>query len=531
MTPQRSSRRAKTLRSTTSTVSASAPSDSRPSSAAPESLLSDIERATVEIVDRKIKLPPALPLRPYQQRWIDDPSRFKLAVKSARIGYSFATALEAILDCLGHPNTTWTVLSASKAQSVEFVETCQKLIEVMGGSSRLAADEDFVDFIGRIEAIQQRVTLPNGARIIALPANPRTARGYPGNAILDEFGHHEDSYAIWAAIIRQTALGHKVRVLSTPNGEQGKFFDLANDLGLIDGVRPAVLPVRKGPWSGHWVDVYMAVAEGCPINIEEMRAGIGDEDTWNQEFCCVFLKAMGAWLTLDLLALCEDEGASIDLPGYDKATGKFDPSLFRARGPLFAGIDVGRDHDATCLWLDEKIGDIYWTRAVIWLYAMPFPKQAEILNPIVNMTARTAIDKTGMGVGLFDLLNLKNEGRLMGVSFSGSNDNGVRMKTDLAIRIKKKFEQRKSRIPYTPQIRTELMSIKREATASGVSFDAPRIEVDTAVAGGAKKKKFAHADAFWAKALADFAAETAPIELGMTLPEQPSAYAQSKGIL
>jgi phage FluMu gp28-like protein len=63
--------------------------------------------------------------------------------------------------------------------------------------------------------------------MLALPANPRTARGYPGNAILDEFGHHEDSYAIWAAVARQVALGHKLRVLSTPNGEQGKFFDLA----------------------------------------------------------------------------------------------------------------------------------------------------------------------------------------------------------------------------------------------------------------------------------------------------------------
>ena len=44
--------------------------------------------------------PPVLPLRPYQQRWIDDSSRFKIAVKSARIGFSFATALEAVLDCL-----------------------------------------------------------------------------------------------------------------------------------------------------------------------------------------------------------------------------------------------------------------------------------------------------------------------------------------------------------------------------------------------------------------------------------------------
>jgi len=92
-----------------------------------------------------------------------------------------------------------------------------------------------------------------------------------------------------------------------------------------------------------------------------------------------------------------------------------------------------------------------------------------------------------MGVGLFDLLNLENEGRLMGVSFGGSNDDGVKMKTDLAIRIKKRLEQQRSRISYDPQIRAELQAIKRQATASGVTFDAPRIEVDTAVAGASRK--------------------------------------------
>jgi phage FluMu gp28-like protein len=469
----------------------------------------------------EIKFPPVIQLRPYQQRWVDDHTRFKCAVKSARIGFSYATGLEAIFDCLEHANATWTVLSASKAQSTEFIETCQKNLELMGGTARMYADEDFIDVFGRIEGIQQRITFPNGSRIIALPANPRTARGYPGNAILDEFAHHEDSYAIFAAVFRQVALGHKLRVLSTPNGEQGKFHDIARQLGLDLGVAPSQLPVKVDGWSGHWVDVHLAVAEGCPINIEEMRRGLNDDDTWNQEFCCIFLKSTGAWLTLDLISACEDAGATIDLP----------PD-FHPRGSLYSGIDVGRDHDATCLWLDEKIGDVAWTRAVIKLHAMSFPEQCKRLNPIVRMTSRSAIDKTGMGVGLFDLLNLENEGRLMGVSFGGSNDDGVKMKTDLAIRIKKRLEQQRSRLPYDLQIRAELQAIKRQATPSGVTFDAPRIEVDTAVAGGVKKKLFAHADAFWAKALADLAGDGGACLLsGVQTPDTPTSYSQMKGYL
>ncbi len=474
----------------------------------------------IEVLDSQIKLPAVLQMRPYQQRWIDDDTRFKCAVKSARIGYSFATAYRRVEMSMRVPGRTTTVLSASKAQSVEFVETAAKLCQLMGGTAQMIADEDFVDALGRIEAIQSKITFPNGSRIIALPANPRTARGYPGDAVLDEFAHHEDSYAIFAAVFRQVALGNSLEVLSTPNGEQGKFFDIARNLGLDLGAAPAELPVKKDGWSGHWVDVYRAVAEGCPINIEEMRRGLNDDDTWNQEFCCVFLKSTGAWLTLDLIAACEDAGATIDLP----------PD-FHPRGPLHAGIDVGRDHDATCLWLDEKIGDVAWTRAIVKLHAMPFPEQNKRLNPIVRMTTRLAIDKTGMGVGLFDLLNLENEGRLMGVSFSGSNDNGVKMKTDLAIRIKKRMEQQRSRIPYDPQIRTELQAIKRQATASGVTFDAPRVEVDTAVAGGVKKKLFAHADAFWAKALADLAADSGTCGLGLHTAQTESTASQLKGFL
>jgi phage FluMu gp28-like protein len=484
-------------------------------------------------------LPAVLQLRPYQQRWIDDESRFKLAVKSARIGYSYATGLEAIFDCLQHPKSTWTILSASKPQSVEFVQTCKDNIELMGATAKLYEDEDFVDnlvdTLGAIEGIVQRIMFPNGSRIIALPANARTARGYPGNAVLDEFAHHEDSYAIWAAVIRQTALDNsKLRVLSTPNGEQGKFFDLATRLKLTDGVAPDPNPVHDGPWTGHWIDVYQAVAEGCPINIAEMKSGVDDQETWDQEFCCAFLKSSGAWLPMELVAPWEDDGCTMELL----------PS-FHARGPLFGGIDVSRFRDATVMWIDEQIGDVFWTRMVLYIYNTSFPEQYRKLDPFVRMCDRVAIDATGMGIALYDLLNLTNEGRVVGINFGGTNapvkqdrspnstkeatTQSVRMKVDLAMRIKKKLEQGKTRLPRNSQVRAELMAVKKEATATGVTFDAPRIEVDSAVAGGGKKKRYAHADAFWAKALADWAADSGRGELGMTKASTPSSMSMMKG--
>ncbi len=474
----------------------------------------------IEVLDTEIRMPAVLQMRPYQQRWIDDDARFKFMVKSARIGISFATGYRRDEIAMRIPNRTTTVLSASKAQSVEFVETAAKLCQLMGGTAQHWANEDFIDSLGRIEAIQSRISFPNGSRIIALPANPRTARGYPGDAVLDEFAHHEDSYSIFAAVFRQVALGNSLEVFSTGNGEQGKFYDIARNLGLEMGVAPEQLPVEKDGWSGHWVDVYKAVAEGCPIDIEGMRRGLNDDDTWNQEFCCAFLKATGAWLTFDLITACESDEATIELP----------PG-FQPRGPMYLGIDVGHDRDATTAWLDEKLGDVTITRAVIWLYAMKFQEQAKRLEPLLRLASRGAIDKTGMGVGLYDLLDEMAPGKILGVNFAGTNDNGVKMKTDLAVRIKKNFEKMRTRIPYSPQVRTELQSIKRQATSTGVTFDAPRIEVDTAVAGGVKRKIFAHADAFWAKALADLAADTGVIALDIEPGAKGTSYAQLKGYL
>lgn len=438
---------------------------------------------------------------------------------------------------------TCTVLSASKPQSVEFVETVQKNIQLIGQTAQLY-EEAFVDIEGESSFTQSRIQLPNGSRFIALAANPRTARGYPGDAVLDEFGHHEESYSIWAAITRQTALGNEIDVLSTPNGEQGKYFDLAKELGLTDGAAPVPNPKRLRTWSAHWVDVHLAVAEGCPIDIEQMQDRIKDPETFAQEFLCQFLKSQGAWLPLELVAAAEDDSATMEWPaGYV-------PS-----GRLSLGIDVGREGDRTIAWLDEEVGDIAWTRMVMRIHGVPFftrdgeqklNDQAHKLLPWVQIADRTAMDSTGIGLGLFEFLASKVPGRVMGVNFGGSvpvgenvpvsysnkNTGNVKIKTDLAVRLKQRMEQHKNRIPRDPQIRQELMAIKKEYTGNAIKFDAPRIEVDTAVAGGKRKKVFAHADSFWAKALAELAAEGAPAAFGAAVAAQDDWYSnQQRGIM
>src|SRR5208337_1134028 len=133
----------------------------------------------------------------------------------------------------------------------------------------------------------------------ALPANPDTARGYSGNVTLDEFAFHADAEKIYAALYPSITRGYQLEVISTPNGTQGKFYELAKAAGLIgrdsgfgvgvSGPEPRTPNPEPRHWSSHWVDIYDAVRQGLKIDLPLLRAGCEDESAWQQEFCCQFI--------------------------------------------------------------------------------------------------------------------------------------------------------------------------------------------------------------------------------------------------
>lgn len=182
-------------------------------------------------------------LRPYQMRWVSDPARFAIAVKSAQIGYSTASAAWAVARCLRNPRRIVIFLSRSERQALELGEKAKAWVDGFKGVA--AVWEPNRPFNGT-STLQHEVRFDNGSRIIVLAANPDTARGYTGDVVLDEFAFHKDSQAIFTAVYRQVSLGYAMRILSTPNGQQGKFYELCKSLGLDSGLRPVNQPVMAG---------------------------------------------------------------------------------------------------------------------------------------------------------------------------------------------------------------------------------------------------------------------------------------------
>jgi len=340
---------------------------------------------------------------------------------------------------------------------------------------------------------QHTAKFPNGSRIIALPANPDTARGYTGDVLLDEFALHRDSKAIWAAMFTRVTRGHKLRVISTYKGTENKFYELGKMLGLVapsEYWEPPALPVQVGEWSGHFTTIHMAVADGLTVDPLKLRTALNDDDIWMQDYCCVPIDGAAAFISDELVQSCESPDATIDFSGA-------------ADGDLYAGGDIGRRKDLTTFWIDARVGNHLITRGVITLDRQPFSEQKKVARAIAPLVRRFCVDSTGIGAMLAEELHSEFPW-VEPVTFTAP------VKERMAVELKAAMEAGEILIPENAKIRRAFAAVKRFVGSTGViRFDAARTEAG-------------HADEFWACALAKAAASNrgyVPVSEGGTVGE------------
>src|SRR5687768_16712301 len=172
-----------------------------------------------------------LGLLSYQSAFAANSSRFKIGLWARQTGKDHTATAEAVLDCLHNPGTTWIIVAASERQALESLIKAKE----WDNSLQFRIDEynetpaNVPYSIARTASTE--IKWSNGSRLIALPANPSTIRGYSANLILTEFAFHENPDAIWRAIypaISNPLRGgtKKLRIISTPNGLNNKFAHL-----------------------------------------------------------------------------------------------------------------------------------------------------------------------------------------------------------------------------------------------------------------------------------------------------------------
>lgn len=417
----------------------------------------------------------AITLYPYQRRWLANRSRFKAGMFARQTGKTFTTTLEIVDDCLdaeaNDRRTRWVILSRGERQAKEAMDEGVKR-HLQAYSLGFEALES--DWTGESGATYRalEVELPGGSRITALPANPDTARGFSANVFLDEFAFHQDSRKIWRALFPVISNGFKLRVVSTPNGKNNKFYDL--------------ITASDSAWYRQTVDIYEAVRDGLPRDIEQLRSALADEDSWAQEFELQWLDEASAWLAYDLISSVEDSAAG-------------DPGRY-AGGPCFIGNDIAARKDLWVAWVLEQVGDVLWTREIRTLKRAKFAEHDAVLDELVGRyrVVRIGMDQTGMGEKpVEDAKRRYGEHRVDGVQFNSAT------KLMLATAGKSAFEDRKIRIPMGDAVlRADLHKLKKTTSPSG----APRFVAESDSGG--------HADRAWSCFLAAHAAtgDWIPIE-------------------
>ncbi|MBI4719249.1 MAG: hypothetical protein HY763_15740 [Planctomycetes bacterium] len=413
---------------------------------------------------------PIIELPPYQRADVECEARFRWNCWARQTGKSFTKSLRRILRGLARRRTQ-LFLSAGERQCRELMLKARQHCEAL----KIAADWHDEGWFGDLSMRQLEITLPGGVRIVGLPANPLTVRGYTGDVLLDEFAMHTADREIWAAML-PTVLRHdaEVDIASTPRGKSNVFYDLqGNDR-----------------FSKSYLTLPQATAQGLRADAEEIRRALGDEQLYRQEFLCEFLDGSTAFLTYGQIAACVDGELRLCASPAE---------LVGVPGRLFAGVDVGRLHDLTVIWVLAAQGPVLTTAAVFDMAEAPFREQFDRLAAVLRnrRVVRCCMDAGGLGMQLAEqTVERFGAHRVEAVAFTPA------MKSRIAAGLRLAVEEQRIRIPDDQGIRNDWHSVERAYTASGqLRIAAPR------TAGG-------HADRFWAAALAVHAAEDdgGPIE-------------------
>lgn len=357
---------------------------------------------------------PVIQFREYQRPVFEDNTTGVLVLHwSRQIGKSFTLAAWAVDRLLTRPGRLVTVLSNSKDNGAEFALKCREVLNLLGVAKEsvgLSMTDDTVEYSDMRFEVSVKVKGRIG-RIKVLAANPRTARGFSGDLILDEFAFHEDSAAIWEAAepILSSNPDFLCRVASTGNGTSNMFYRMATEGHF------KVSRVRRSDAWRMGVKIYDSRTRE-PITPDEARAQALDKAAYDQNYECAFASESGSLLTHDMISAASLGDSCVFFDNL--------PAVFLDKLPavaeIYGGLDVACTRDFSVLTLFRKEGSSLTGIATVRIHGARLPAQKAVLRPILANARlqRLAIDSSGIGLGLFQDLEDEFPGKVMGVNFA-----------------------------------------------------------------------------------------------------------------
>lgn len=315
-----------------------------------------------------------------------------------------------------------------------------------------------------LEEMKTSIRFEGGGEIRSLPNSANTVRGFTADLIiLDEMAHflNGTDVEIMKAIAPSLSRGGELWLVSTPNGEQGLYYEYSEK--------------RK---DYNKIIVHWSECEDLKNNEAELRRLCPDPLTFAQEYDNKFLGNVETEFPWNLLHACTNPDIQ-----YENPIQSFN---------VFVGVDIGRKVDQTATIGVSKPDKIWRVVYKNIMEGTAYKAQEHFLNSLISTyrLVRMNIDESGIGSMIAENLRDRNSGLVFGYQFTNE------LKQKLVVNIKRLLVNKLIELPDDAQLLNSLHSIKRQySTAGNIRFDADRTE------------ETGHADTAWALMLAVFESE------------------------
>jgi hypothetical protein len=311
-------------------------------------------------------------------------------VASRQLGKSETICRYSLAYALAVPSQLILIVSGGARQAKEILKRIKRIIK----SNPIK--------IGLETANSTEVELFNGSRIISLPNNPDTVRGYPAHFLfVDELDSIWDFIEFKAALFPSVSrVGGRIVCSGTFKGKKQLYSLYAGEDGKPETKWPStVLPVWVNP----------------PADIGQQEHDL-PPSIFAQEFECVPFDAAGTLFPFEMYDACiPRNSAGLAVIDYSDRTvlkdaiyfGGWDPAKL-SDGSVFTGLELPANaHKKRVRTLEDYSGLDYHTQA----------KEIRGLHDLFHYF-KVKMDRTGVGEGPLELLQKQIGSRCEGVTFT-----------------------------------------------------------------------------------------------------------------
>ncbi|MEM3737539.1 MAG: terminase family protein [Candidatus Bathyarchaeia archaeon] len=377
----------------------------------------------------------------YQRKFLEDNSKRVVLKWSRQSGKSTCLALKALWFAVCHTPTTTLIVSPSLRQSINLRDIVTRLIERIPHDARRLIVK---------RALRTTIYLWEGSRIVALPANPDTLRGYTAHMILvDEADFFRDPEGIFYGTLHPmlTSTDGWLIVSSTPWSTKGFYYRVCGE---------------NSGYSRHFANWRDAVAAGVAKEsiVEEARKSSPPE-VFRREYECEFVEDVNVFLSSDLIARCIDPTPLVAGRDWD-----YYPFEAEPEGEFYVGCDFGKHQDYSVVAVVDRRPDGTLRLVHLWRPSLETPYASVVgyvkaLSDRYNHVVGVKADMTGVGDYIVEEMARAGIPNVEGVNFTRAS------KEEVAVPVKQAMLQGRIKIPYDRCLIAELNVERYEMSKDG----------------------------------------------------------------